>query len=381
MARKSSVSYWPSRSAYGCWFHGQQHILAAGPDDQPGGPTYRDAIQRFAEIVDLENAGDAGDRNTVRTVFEKYLAHIHGKAKPATFALRSRYLCDFLADSGRGDVMVRDLAGIHVYDFIERRRRSRWVKKANRDCRWGDGAARALISSLKAAFSWAVRVKLVSTDPVASLVEPEVRSRGRDCVLTGAQHAVIVAHCRSTLRDVVVVLENTGARPAEVVNASAAAFDADLGALIYHTETRRRRGEYSHKSATRGKDRVVLLTGEALAVVRRLAATHPIGELFRNTRGRRWTRSRLVSAFKELRCKAKMPSAFTAYSYRHTFATRWLEDGGSIDVLAELMGNTPETIRKHYAHLFNDRRELRAKLEAFRAAGRSDNRQLRVAGE
>jgi integrase len=88
-----------------------------------------------------------------------------------------------------------------------------------------------------------------------------------------------------------------------------------------------------------------------------------------------------VSAFKELR-KRTNTTGFTAYSYRHTFATRWLEAGGSIDVLAELMGNSPETIRKHYAHLFNDKHELRQKLEAFLEAGaQSESPRLRVVGE
>jgi integrase len=380
MARKPSVRYWSSRNAYCCWFRGQQHVLADGPDDKPTGPTYLAALKRFSEIITLDAAGSAGDRNTVRTVFEKYLAHIHGKAKPATFELRQRYLCEFLAGSGRGDVAVKDFAGIYVYDFIERMRRPRWIKKANRDCRWGDGAARALISSLKAAFSWAKGMKLIATDPVASLAEPEARSRGRDCILTREQHEVILANCRPALRAIVVVLENSGARPAEIINATAEAYDAHLGALVYHTETRRRKGEYSHKTARR-KDRVILLTGEALKIVRDLIGKHPQGLLFRNSKGRPWTRKHLVGIFRNLRKRAKLPAEFCAYSYRHTFATRWLERGGSIDVLAELMGNKPETIRKHYAHLFNDRRELRAKLEAFQAAARSDRPHLRVVGE
>jgi len=46
-----------------------------------------------------------------------------------------------------------------------------------------------------------------------------------------------------------------------IVQAAAAAFNADLGTLVYHTQTRRRKGECSRKTdktATRGKDRVIL---------------------------------------------------------------------------------------------------------------------------
>ena len=45
-----------------------------------------------------------------------------------------------------------------------------------------------------------------------------------------------------------------------------------------------------------------------------------------------------------------MPQS-TPYSYRHTFATAWPEQGRSVDILAELLGNSPAVIRKHYSHL------------------------------
>jgi hypothetical protein len=55
----------------------------------------------------------------------------------------------------------------------------------------------------------------------------------------------------------------------------------------------------------------------------------------------------------------------TAYSYRHTFATNWLLAGKFIELLAEIMGNSPPTIRKHYAHLCSDKGAIRKQLEEF----------------
>ena len=52
----------------------------------------------------------------------------------------------------------------------------------------------------------------------------------------------------------------------------------------------------------------------------------------------------------------------TPYSYRHTFATAWLEQGRSVDILAELLGNSPAVIRKHYSHLLGDAENLRRQL-------------------
>jgi site-specific recombinase XerD len=55
-----------------------------------------------------------------------------------------------------------------------------------------------------------------------------------------------------------------------------------------------------------------------------------------------------------------------AYSYRHTFATRLLMGGMSVEVLANLMGNTSATIHLHYEHLLADTAGLRSQLEGFR---------------
>src|SRR5438067_1980086 len=84
MARRPSVRYWASRHAYCCWFKGQQHVLAEGPDDFPSGPTYQAALQKFSEITALQGADAAKDRNTARVVCEMYLRWIESRRKERT---------------------------------------------------------------------------------------------------------------------------------------------------------------------------------------------------------------------------------------------------------------------------------------------------------
>ena len=38
-----------------------------------------------------------------------------------------------------------------------------------------------------------------------------------------------------------------------------------------------------------------------------------------------------------------------AHRYRHTLATRLLERGASLEQVADILGNSPEIVRKHYA--------------------------------
>jgi integrase len=310
----------------------------------------------------------------VRVVFERYLEHLRSsRVRESTFELKKRHLNYFLMDpADYGSIAVRDFAAIYVYEFIEKQRQPRWIAKAKRDCRWGDGAIAVFVSAAKSAFAWALKAGLIDSNPVQYVEGPSVRSRSRDCILSAEDHQAILKKCRPALRDIAIILENTGARPSELVNATADAFREDLGALVYFAESRRRKKEYAHKTGGHKKERTILMSGEALEIVKRQVARHPNGPLFFNSRGRPWTRKGLVGAFFKLRRRLNL-EALSAYSYRHTFATRWLEAGGSVDILAELIGNSPQTIRLHYAHLFNDRKELRKKLEEMRGRMISGN--------
>src|SRR5262249_37347337 len=131
------------------------------------------------------------------------------------------------------------------------------------------------------------------------------------------------------------VLAATGARPGELANATAANFDAQKGAIIHLPDAIRPPGLYRHKNAGRGKTRIILLTGEALDIVKKLVAKHPTGPLFRTSRPLRgerkglpskWTPEVIVQRFFKIR-KAMGLSGVTAYSFRHQFCTDWIKDG------------------------------------------------------
>jgi integrase len=311
------------------------------------------------------------DRNTVRVILETYLQHKQGRLKASTFERRRLYsFKPFCA--AHGETPVGDLTPFLVYQFIAGMLRPRDVK--GRKYAWGDAAAALLIDGLMAAFNWAVRGKILTVNPLAGIERPPVRSRSRECIVTPEQHRLVLAECRArTTRDMVAALENTGARPGELIAATAADWDDRLGAIVYYGDDRRRQDEFRHKTAGKSKDRVINFTGEALAMVRGLVRRHPSGPLFRTTRGEGYARKSVAQCFRALRERLGMPK-LTPYSYRHTFATRWLLSGRSIEVLAELLGNSPHTIRKHYAHLCSDREGIRRQLEEFKTEGGSGKR-------
>jgi integrase len=362
MARKPQVRYFRSRNAYYCQYNGRQHKLATGPDDSPGGPTYLAALQAFRQVMAMGRVEEAGDRNTVRVVLETYMRHAQGTLKGSTLQRRLYLLKPFVDEYG--ETAVGDLTHFQMYRFAAKQRQPRRVKK--RDYSWDDSTLASFYEAVGAAFNWAVRSRLIPDNPLKGVDSPRARSRSRDCLVSPGQHRAVLAECKApAMRDFITALENTGARPGELVNAKAGDWDDGLGALVYYGDDRRRRDEFRHKAA-RHKDRVIYFSGGALAMVRRLVAERPKGALFPSSRGTAYGHKSVQRCFEALRLRVGLPK-LTAYSYRHTFATNWLLAGKSIDVLAELLGNTPATIRKHYAHLCSDRQAVRRHLEEFMA--------------
>jgi len=366
MARRSSVRYFESRGAYYTQINGAQQHLATGPDDGPSGPTYKAAVAKFSELVN--NLCDAHKPRayTVGEIVVEFLGHIQGKRAPATVALRRKQLRAFAAV--HGDRTAASLRHCDLSNFLSGRKAVPGRGRV-RGAGLAANTVRGFYASLSACFRWASKpgVGLLASNPLAGFECPSKTSRGREAVLTPDQHSEVLRRTHPADRGLVVCLENTGARPGELLAASAAAWDDRQGALVYHEDATRGAGEFRHKGAGRGKTRVILFTGEALALVRGLVALYPTGPLFRTRRGKPISLRAVNKRFERTGQRCGIPG-LTAYCYRHTLATRWLLAGRSVDQLAALLGNTPAVLREHYSHLLADVPSLRSELEDFRQA-------------
>jgi integrase len=238
-------------------------------------------------------------------------------------------------------------------------------KAVKRSVKWGDSAVRRALGNLHAAFRWAVKKRIVSTNPFHGIERPGARSRGRLAIITPETHRRILITARPLIRELSICLEATGCRPGELLMATAKDWNDSLGALVYYADDRRLEGEARHKTAGKGKDRRIFFTGEALTVMRSRVAQYPTGPLWRSRKGEARSIETVDKAFRQLGVKLKVPG-LSPYSYRHTYATRWLENGGSIDDLAALLGNSPAVIRHHYAHLCDNLDRLRQLAEGFK---------------
>jgi len=350
MARKASVRYWPTRGGFCCWHQGRQVLLAKGPDDSPDGPIYNAALKAFSRLV----FGDA-QGPTLGDVVEKYLEWAKRHREPSTAAIRENMLKPVKASLGVKP--VADLTPFAVQEWCDREQTSR---------SWCDGTARLTLVSLRACLNWARKMRLIAFHPLAEMELPEEGSRGLECVLSPEQEAAVLKACKGATHEFVQALRDTGARPSEISGAEAKHYDPALRALVY--EARVRKGEKRHKTRRTGKARVIYLRGETLANVQRLVKLHPTGPLFRTARRKctgphkgkvwGWFPGGILHAFRRLRKKTGL-SALIPYSFRHTFAVRWLRAGKPIEALAEVLGTSINMIQKHYGHLADQRDYLR----------------------
>ncbi len=393
MPRKTSVSYWPTRKGggYFCIYKGTRHELALGPDDQPDGPTYMAALTKFQAVIkgeaEKEAERAAPKPATVREVLEAYMRHIAKTRSAGTLDMRQRAFDPFVnhrpaeASKMLGEKPAPRLTHKDVYDFLEhmetvprphRPRKDKVKQTRRKPVTWGPGSQRNALQGLTAGFNWAARSGMIPKSPLAGIEMPSATSRGAESLIGNnaeeieANHKKVLAAVPSWYRPLIQALKDTGARPGELIASTAADFNPDTGAIVFHKTMTRRRERFSHKTA-KVKDRVIFLTGETLEHVRRLSAEHPTGPLFRRKGNKPFKRFHVIDRFVKLQRKLKMPD-LTAYSYRHTYATELLKVGMDVETLAELMGNSAMVIRQHYSHLLADAKGLREKLERFKSA-------------
>ncbi len=372
MPRKPSVRWFDSKKGYYATINGHRTRLGGGPRDDTEGPNYRAAVATWLRLTGADASGVGPDRNLipVSQVWELYRRHLASNAQANTQRIRAQGLLPFVASFGGRS--VSSLMGYEVELWLDEMRQPRKHPVHGRLVRWGQSTIRGAIVSIHAMFNWAHQGGLITKPPPLNLHLPPKRGRGAKTVVSESQYNLIKTKTTGDTRDFVIVLWYTGARPSEITNATAAHYD-DATATITHTG-QPEDDDYRHKNARHHRDRVIYLAGEALEIVRRRAEKYKTGPLF-GTRGRHdkyrdvsvlrpWTHTHISQMFRNIRKRTGLPNVI-AYSFRHSFVTRWVTSGRSVAVLADLLGTSPTVIRDNYSHLFEDKAALSAHVDDF----------------
>lgn len=313
--------------------HGRQINL--GRDKEQAWVKYRQII---AAPETLE-----AHTTTVLSVFEQYLEWVQANRSSATYAAAQRYLTAFARTIPR-TLVVAQLDPRHI---------SAWMQQSPT---WGPTTRNDAISHVQRAFHWAVNQRLLARLPIPKVEDKPQRQR-REVVYTPTEFAELLeAIPDEPFRDLLEFLWETGCRPIEARILERRHVDLEKQIAILPPSCNK----------TRKAERVIILTDRATEILQRRIESSDDGFVFRNLRGRPWTKDSINCRFQRLKKKLGR-KRLCAYGIRHSYATEGLKNDVDPVSLAMLMGHSdPSMVAKTYQHLAQDHGHLRRQAERAR---------------
>jgi integrase len=231
------------------------------------------------------------------------------------------------------------------------------------------------LACLRRILGMAVRQDKLSRSPFAEHRVEFLREQGSERILTFEEERKYLGKACPTLRDVAVLIVETGMRPDEVFRTIER--DVELDKRCMHIRS----------GKTRNAKRDLFLTDAALEVVkRRIAAIPPETRDGRSSgpylfpryegfvgpdrcTGHDWSRpmTQLWNAHQEALTASGIQPSFRLYDLRHTYGTRAVEAGMDVLTLMRLMGHASLHTTNRYVHLTYQHLERAQKqLEVYR---------------
>lgn len=300
-------------------------------------------------------AARAPKRATVKAALESYVAYLIEQGRKETAADAKKRFKLTVDDDPIAEIRFDKLTMDDFREWRERLREGRTNRSVNRQVR-----------AVTAGLNMAVRRGFIanrSAWDVESLAD-DIEQEGNTAVfLDAAQREALIAQATPELALFLRGLEATGARPSELANARVADYDG---------ETLRLASRKGRSSRLRVR-RTVIASGARALFEAAAANKAPTANLFSPGEGAPWMRhqwSRAITAAikahnKETKGKLKLPTAASAYSFRHARISELLQIHG-IDPLtvAAQTGTSVAMIERAYFRFIPS--AMREKLEAVR---------------
>lgn len=276
---------------------------------------------------------------TAASFFEAYLDWLQKHRSPATYRSATHYLSSFVRFIGKRKQLRRITA-----DQVEE-----WLVGT----KWASTTQSDGISHLNRAFAWGLRKGFLQRSPIAELEYKP--SRRRREVYTPEEWQKIVACCDQCFLDILEFMAETGCRPIEARRLERKHIDLENEVAIL---------QWSESKTD--SVRVIFLTEKAKEICSRLSDRE--GPIFRNSRGRPWTKDAIKCRFARIKKKTGI-DRIIAYAIRHTYATEALKKSVDSVSLAVLMGHRDVSqIARTYQHLAKDFSYLKEQAKKAKAS-------------
>ena len=249
--------------------------------------------------------------------------------------------------------IARELYGETIADEFDVLR-LRTVREAMIRKGWSRSFINKQIKRLKTVIRWAVGWNLVSQTLADSLRNVESLEAGDSEAPESAPRGAVPAdHIEAVrpfltdrYRDIIDLICLTGARSGEIIGLTTGMIERTGD--VWRCELR------NHKTAHKGKSRVLFFNAKAQLILAKHLKADPDTKLFR-TRG-----DRLSAALKQACVRSGVPE-FTPHWLRHTVATKIVDEMG-IEAAQRLLGHCGAAMTHHYSR--------RAEKQATEAAKR-----------
>jgi integrase len=299
-----------------------------------------EALKAWHRLMAADKPQPRAEVPTVAEVLEGFLADAEARVSEDTLEFYKRFLEPFSKQHGqkKADTLTCTLAEAFS-------RKPTWSSSTRNDC----------LGTLATAFRWAERARLIDRTPLQGLRLPPKESAGAEAVISEADYRVMIKNTTGDFQALLRFLWLTGCRPSEATSLTVEAVDWASACIV----------KRKHKTAHKGKVRVIYLSEEALAVLTAQREKHGQGLLFRTRTNRAWHKKTL--AHRMWRLQKKLGIKATAYGMRHTFATDALANGVPDAQVAALLGHSGTTmLHRHYSHLTAQSQALREALGRVR---------------
>jgi integrase len=313
-------------------------------------PDKKEATRLFHELLAKhEEPAGSNISPSFRKVADLFLDESERTKAPNTFRML-RMLLQSFCDEVQAK-RVADLKVHHVTAWVGERQRPSKPGEKTRNGKhfksrvpWNESTACTARASLLACLNWAVGQGIITGHPLTQLKRGSHKRRER--YLSPAERQSIREFVGGEFADFLLAMELSGARPFSELSW----LTADKISWKSRTITIE-----NHKNLKKNKTRTIYLSAPLADLLRRKCKERPTGLLFRNRLGGRWQSHdagrRLDYAAEKLGLNPAGEEKIVSYSFRHSYCTDALAAGLNVCQLGELVGNSPQTLSRHYDHL------------------------------